>query len=295
MPNNGSGRNRGREGSFRDWNDSGNRYGRNRSSGYENDVNRGNEGNYGSRGGGSYSTNYGQGSSPYGQGGGRYGRYDYNDEGYMGDSNYDRSRGRFGSSSGMNRGSSYSDRGYNDWNRGSRGYMGSGYGGYNERYNEGRDRDNDRGWWDRTKDEVSSWFGDEEAQRRRDMDEREGQFKGKGPKGYTRSDDRIKEDVNDRLSDDSQVDASEIDVTVNNSDVTLTGTVNTRWEKRRAEDVAEFVSGVKNVENRLRVTSSTFSQGSETSGSGSMNKGNGKTEPGYSGGTSATTFEKGIR
>lgn len=29
----------------------------------------------------------------------------------------------------------------------------------------------DRGWWDRTSDEVSSWFGDEEAERRRRMDE----------------------------------------------------------------------------------------------------------------------------
>jgi CBS domain-containing protein len=31
---------------------------------------------------------------------------------------------------------------------------------------------NDRGWVDRTSDEVSSWFGDDEAERRRRMDER---------------------------------------------------------------------------------------------------------------------------
>jgi CBS domain-containing protein len=30
----------------------------------------------------------------------------------------------------------------------------------------------ERGWWDRTSDEVSSWFGDENAERRRHMDAR---------------------------------------------------------------------------------------------------------------------------
>jgi osmotically-inducible protein OsmY len=100
------------------------------------------------------------------------------------------------------------------------------------------------------------------------MDEKQGQHRGKGPKGYTRSDDRIKEDVNDRLSDDSHIDASEIDVSVNNCEVTLTGSVNSRWEKRHAEDLAESVSGVKNVENRLRVGSGT-TMGTSGTGSGS--------------------------
>jgi osmotically-inducible protein OsmY len=109
---------------------------------------------------------------------------------------------------------------------------------------------------------VSSWFGDEDAERRREMDRRtSGQHKGKGPKGYSRSDDRIKEDINDRLSDDVFVDASEIEVTVAQGEVTLTGTVGTRSEKRRAEDLAEEVSGVKNVENRLRLASTISTQG----------------------------------
>jgi len=59
--------------------------------------------------------------------------------------------------------------------------------------------------------------------------------------------------VNDRLSDDYYLDASEVEVTVENTEVTLTGTVNNRNDKRRAEDLAESVSGVTNVENRLRV------------------------------------------
>ena len=32
----------------------------------------------------------------------------------------------------------------------------------------------DRGWWDRASDEVSSWFGDERAETRREMDDRSG-------------------------------------------------------------------------------------------------------------------------
>jgi len=105
---------------------------------------------------------------------------------------------------------------------------------------------------------VSSWFGDEDAERRREWDKQHsGQYRGIGPKGYSRSDERIKEDVNDRLSDDVFVDASEIEVTVNQGEVTLMGTVNERSQKRRAEDIAEQVSGVKNVENRIRVTSSS--------------------------------------
>lgn len=80
-----------------------------------------------------------------------------------------------------------------------------------------------------------------------------GGHSGRGPKNYTRSDERIREDVNDRLTDDPHLDASDIDVKVTSCDVTLTGTVDSRQAKRRAEDCAESVSGVKNVQNNLRV------------------------------------------
>ncbi|PYS69351.1 MAG: hypothetical protein DMF69_17260, partial [Acidobacteria bacterium] len=123
------------------------------------------------------------------------------------------------------------------------------------RYDYGRGEygaEEERGWWDRASDEVASWFGDEEAQRRRRMDDQR-PHRGKGPKSYRRSDERIKEDINDRLSE-GYIDATEIMVMVENGEVTLTGTVNSRSDKRRAEDIAEYVSGVSNVENRLRVT-----------------------------------------
>jgi osmotically-inducible protein OsmY len=80
-----------------------------------------------------------------------------------------------------------------------------------------------------------------------------GEHRGRGPKNYTRSDERIREDINDRLSDDSWLDASDIEVTVASCEVTLTGLVHTRDDKRRAEDLAEQVSGVRHVQNNLRV------------------------------------------
>ncbi len=88
----------------------------------------------------------------------------------------------------------------------------------------------------------------------RRMDEQR-RYRGRGPKGYRRSDERIKEDVNDRLSE-GYLDASDVEVNVMNCEVTLTGTVNSRTDKRRAEDIAESIMGVTNVENRIRVQQS---------------------------------------
>ena len=78
-------------------------------------------------------------------------------------------------------------------------------------------------------------------------------FVGRGPKGYRRSDERIREDICDRLSDDPHVDASEIDVVVKDGEVTLSGTVHERLAKRRSEDLAAMISGVREVQNHLRV------------------------------------------
>lgn len=114
------------------------------------------------------------------------------------------------------------------------------------------DRDDDRNWWDRTKDQVKAWGGDDDARRRREMDEVE-HNRGRGPRGYTRSDERIREDVSDRLGDDWRLDASDIEVTVAAGEVTLSGTVGSREDKRRAEDIVDDCSGVKHVQNNLRL------------------------------------------
>ena len=76
---------------------------------------------------------------------------------------------------------------------------------------------------------------------------------GRGPKGYQRSDERIREDICDRLSQHGQIDASEIQVSVSNCEVTLQGSVDSRGAKRLSEDIAEGVYGVRDVNNQLRV------------------------------------------
>lgn len=90
--------------------------------------------------------------------------------------------------------------------------------------------------------------------------------RGKGPKGYQRSDERIKEEVSDALHDDHYVDASEIEVQVQGGEVTLTGTVSDRQQKRHAEDCVERVRGVKDVHNHVRVQSGGMSGHSDMSG-----------------------------
>jgi hypothetical protein len=80
-----------------------------------------------------------------------------------------------------------------------------------------------------------------------------GRYAGRGPKGYRRSDDRIREEVNDRLTDHSDIDPSEVEVRVEQGVVTLTGTVEDRHSKRLAEDIAEGVAGVVDVNNQIRV------------------------------------------
>ncbi|HET6583400.1 MAG TPA: BON domain-containing protein [Nannocystaceae bacterium] len=81
-----------------------------------------------------------------------------------------------------------------------------------------------------------------------------GRYFGIGPKNYTRADERIFEEVCELLSD-ADVDASEIDVRVENGEVTLEGSVHDRWSKREAENVACGARGVKDCHNRLRIAS----------------------------------------
>jgi hypothetical protein len=78
-------------------------------------------------------------------------------------------------------------------------------------------------------------------------------YKGRGPKGYQRSDDRIREEICDCMTDDSMLDASEIVVEVKQGEVMLSGSVTSREQKRRAEDVADRICGVRDVSNQLRV------------------------------------------
>ncbi len=94
-----------------------------------------------------------------------------------------------------------------------------------------------------------------------------GGHRGKGPAGYQRSDERIREAVCEALTDDDRVDASGIDVQVKGGEVTLTGTVPERHMKRCAEDVVEGISGIKDVQNQLRVGTAEKKSGEAQGGS----------------------------
>ncbi len=149
------------------------------------------------------------------------------------------------------------------WERGWRptGYGNAGYGRdrYGERVGYANRPQHERNWWNRASDEVSSWFGDESAERRRQDDQRPEPYyerddhRGRGPRGYTRSNERITEDVNDRLTDNPILDASDIEVVTADGEVTLSGSVDSRYSKRLAEDIAHDVSGVRDVQNNLRI------------------------------------------
>ena len=81
----------------------------------------------------------------------------------------------------------------------------------------------------------------------------EGTYRGRGPRGYVRSPARIYEDLCDRLTDNPFVDASDIEVGIAGSEVTLNGTVNDPIALRQAQAIAEEVAGVSHVHNRLRL------------------------------------------
>lgn len=139
------------------------------------------------------------------------------------------------------------------------------------------DRERDRGW-DRRREERQRRYGPERDEFVEDAPARErefgrerfeqfedwerprelssssfGRYVGRGPKGYQRSDERIKEEVCDRLTEHGDVDASDIEVAVQSGEVTLAGTVRDRRMKRAAEDCVEAIFGVREVQNRIRV------------------------------------------
>ncbi|HEV2722433.1 MAG TPA: BON domain-containing protein [Thermoanaerobaculia bacterium] len=77
-------------------------------------------------------------------------------------------------------------------------------------------------------------------------------YSGLGPGNYRRADNRVLEDVCDALTEAGDVDATDVEVAVNDGTVTLSGRVGSKWEKRRAEDIALRCRGVLDVMNTLQ-------------------------------------------
>jgi hypothetical protein len=108
--------------------------------------------------------------------------------------------------------------------------------------------------------EYDQRYGSGPGRNRWQRDMYNGPYTGHGPQGFQRQDERIREDVNDRLTWHGEVDATNIQVTVENGEVTLEGTVDDRRQKRLAEDIAEDVSGVKDIHNHLRIGQNLIQQ-----------------------------------
>lgn len=108
----------------------------------------------------------------------------------------------------------------------------------------------------RSQDQGGQWHvqGGQEASQSGQWGSQSGRgYAGRGPKGYRRSDDRIREEISDQFMENDQLDASDIEVKVVAGVVTLTGTVEDRQSKRLAEDIAERGNGVRDVMNQLKV------------------------------------------
>jgi hypothetical protein len=98
-----------------------------------------------------------------------------------------------------------------------------------------------------------------------------GQHRGKGPKGYQRTDDRLKELICERLRDDPEIDPSEVTINVSGSRVTLDGSVDSRRTKNAIEDIVEQFD-VTDVQNNLRVTKQAAQSGQGQGAQGSQSE-----------------------
>jgi len=116
-----------------------------------------------------------------------------------------------------------------------------------------------------------------------------GPYTGRRPRGYRRSDDRIREDANDALTLSGLIDPSEIDVIVLDGVLTLDGAVETPDQRRMAEDAAQSVPGVRDVQNRLNVSGGQQGGGTQAAGQGQTAGGQARTgeQQGQSGGETA--------
>ncbi len=126
------------------------------------------------------------------------------------------------------------------------------------------DMDRERDWRDQENDHAGDWYYSEYrnipytidwySMNQDRSDWRSGRYAGMGPRGYQRSDERIQEDINERLTWHGGIDASDMQVDVKDGIVTLTGSANSRYEKRMVEDIVDNVPGVQDVNNNLSVS-----------------------------------------
>ncbi len=119
--------------------------------------------------------------------------------------------------------------------------------------------------------------------READAAPRAGGHRGRGPRNVVRSDERIADDLIERLTRADEIDASEILIAIESGVVTLTGEVPQRRMKHLAEDLAVAVQGVREVHNRLLVDkgSASFGPPGQAVRSGSDQQGSGFSSSSY--------------
>jgi osmotically-inducible protein OsmY len=263
---------------------------------YDTDANYGGfsssgTGNYRGYGGsgGSYQGGrgrWGEAGMQYSRSGGGASQGDYNYRGYernrYGQGNYGQSgfeRGRSGQEGSGQRysqgsaqrygsGPSSGGRAYGD-------YSGSPSGNFGEEYgSQGQGLDQ---------------YGSQGSQGRQWGQQDYGAHRGRGPRGYKRSDDRIREEVCDCLTDDDRLDATHIEVMVKDGEVTLSGFTTSRADKRWAESLAERIAGVKEVQNGIRLLDPQRDQSNQASTQSTQSSTQGQ------GGSAGSTGSSGTR
>jgi osmotically-inducible protein OsmY len=113
-------------------------------------------------------------------------------------------------------------------------------------------------------------------------DSAQSRARGRMPRSYTRSDERVREDICERLAAEPRVDAADVSVHVRDSRVVLEGTVPERRMKYVIEDIAAECLRANDVDNRITVVRDRQS-GSTGAGAASTS------ELGNWAGTSGTT------
>jgi hypothetical protein len=175
-----------------------------------------------------------------------------------------------------------SDRMHASWTQ-EHDYEGPRYGAQNRRASPGR---GERGsQYAHTDTYGGAGFRQEGKRYWFDEGDQRGQFRGTQPRGYERSDERLRELACERLTD-ADLDATDIEVKVSQGTVTLDGSVPTRWMKHAAEDLVDDLGGVKDIQNHLRVRRGDTNTGAQAAAGAPASEAGSTSTTGSSGGTS---------
>ncbi len=87
----------------------------------------------------------------------------------------------------------------------------------------------------------------------RDQYEIKRNYYGFGPKGYKRSDQKLKDEASLLLNQDPILDSSNINIEVFNNVIYLRGFVDSRKDKKRAELLIEDIFGIEDIQNQLKI------------------------------------------